>query len=135
MYAYCLSTNACEFKSSYLCDRYQRIKILNVKCSWMPLQNGIIPQGSSLGSFLCNIFMNDIFYFIDLCDLANYVDDNTLSVIVSTIEVVLAALKQDTESAIKWFIIYFMQVNPSMFQCMFLNPLTNKEEKAKVHRN
>ncbi len=58
--------------------------------------------------------MNDIFYFIELCDL------------VSTIEVVLATLKQDAENAIKWFII-----NPSKFQCMFLKPLTNKEEMPK----
>ncbi len=65
----------------------------------MPLQNEI-PQGSSLGPFLFNIFMNDMFYFVDLCDLANYADDNTLSGIPRTIEVVLAALKQDTENAI-----------------------------------
>ncbi len=73
--------------------------------------------------------MNDIFYFIDLCDLANY--DKTLSIIGSTIEVVLAALKPDTENATKWFIIHFMQVNPSKFQHMFLKPLTNKEEMPK----
>ncbi len=116
--------------SSYLSDRYQWVKISNVKRSWMPLQNGI-PQGSSLGPFLFNIFMNDIFYFIDLCDLSNYADDNTLSIIASTIEVVLAALKQDTENAIKWFIISFMQVTPSKFQCRFLKPLTTKEEMPK----
>ncbi len=41
--------------------------------------------------------MNNIFYFINLCDLANYADDNKLSIIASTIEVVLAALKQDSK--------------------------------------
>ncbi len=66
----------------------------------MPLQKRI-PQGSSLGNFLLNIFINDIFYFIPLCDLENYADDNTLSIIASTIEDVIAALKQDTENAIK----------------------------------
>ncbi len=130
MHAYGLNTNACEFMSSYLSDRYQRVKISNVKSSWMPLQKGI-PQGSSLGPFRFNIFMNDIFYSIELCDLVNYADDNTLSIIASTIEVVLTTLKQDTENAMKWFIINFMQVNPSKFQCMFLKPLTNKEEMPK----
>ncbi len=119
--------------SSYLSDRYQRVKISNVKCSWMPLQK-VIPQGSSLCPFLFNIFMNDIFYFIELCDLVNYADDNILSIIASTIEVVLATLKQDTENAIKWFTINFMQVNPSKFQCMFLKSLTNKEEMPKFIR-
>ncbi len=130
IHAHGLSTNTCEFMSSYLNDRYQRVKITNVKCSWMPLQKGI-PQGSSLGTFLFNIFMNNIFYFIELCDLVNYAHANTLSIIAWTIEVVLATLKQDTENAIKWFIIHFMQVNPSKFQCMFLKPLTNKEEMLK----
>ncbi len=43
MHAYGLSTNACEFMSSYLNDRYQRLKISNVTSSWMPLQKGIAP--------------------------------------------------------------------------------------------
>ncbi len=63
--------------------------------------------------------------------LLNYADDSTLSIIASTIEVVLATLKQDTENTIKWFKINFMQGNPSKFQCMFLKPLTNKEEMPK----
>ncbi len=44
--------------------------------------------------------MNDMFYFIELCDLVNYADDNTLSIIASTIKVVLATLRQDTENKI-----------------------------------
>ncbi len=96
----------------------------------MPLQKGI-PQGSTLCPFHFNIFMNDVFYFIYLCDLANYAGDNTiLQIIASAMEVVLAAFKQHTENAIKWFIKNVMQVNPFKFQCMFLKPLTNKSSNT-----
>jgi hypothetical protein len=37
------------------------------------------PQGSILGTVLFNIFINDIFYFIQESSLCNYADDNTLS--------------------------------------------------------
>ncbi len=64
--------------------------------------------------------MNDIFHFIETCDLTNYADDNTLHHIASTIEAVLSALRTDTKTAIDWFINNFMQANRSKFQFMFL---------------
>jgi hypothetical protein len=70
--------------------------------------------------------MNDIFYFIETCDLTNYADDNTIDIIASTVDAVLSALRKDTENAIKWFVNNFMQVNPSKFQFMFLKPITSK---------
>ncbi len=44
--------------------------------------------------------MNDIFYFMEICDLVNYVDDNTLSVIERTVQIVLSAPKRDAENAL-----------------------------------
>ncbi len=52
----------------------------DVTHSWIPLPKGI-PQGSNLGPFLFNIFMNNIFFVIDLYNLANYADDNTRCII------------------------------------------------------
>ncbi len=80
MKAYGLSNEACTFMSSYICDIYQRVKISNTKSSWTKLTKGI-PQGfgsmNGLGPFLQIVFMNDIFYFIEICDLVNYADGNT----------------------------------------------------------
>ncbi len=48
-----------------------------------------------LGSFLFNVFMNDIFYFIQIFDLAhNYDDDQTLDHRASIIEIVTSTLQQ-----------------------------------------
>ncbi len=120
-----LGNKACEFMASYLSERYQRVKISNTKSSWTPLLKGI-PQGSCLGPFLFNVFMNDIFYFIEICDLANYANDNTLDHIASTIETVLSALQQDTANAIKWFEENYMQANPTKFQFIFMKKYTSK---------
>ncbi len=78
MKAYGLSNEACTFMSSYICDRYQRVKVSNTKSSWTKLTKGI-PQGYGLGPFLLNAFMNDIFYFMEICDLVDYADDNRVS--------------------------------------------------------
>ncbi len=110
MKAYGLSDEACTFMSIYICDRYQRVKVSNTKSSWTKLTKGI-PQGSALGPFLLNVFMNDIFYFMEICDLVNNADDNTLSVIERTVQMVLSALKKDVENAMNWFKDNFMQAN------------------------
>ncbi len=126
MSAYGLGNKACEFIASYLSGRYQRVKISNKRRSWTPLLKGI-PQCSCIGLFLFSVFMNDIFYFIEICDLANYANDNTLDHTASTIETVLSALQKDITNAIKWFEENYMQANPTKFQFMFMKKYTSKE--------
>ncbi len=77
MSAHGLGNKACKFMASYLNGRYQRVNISNKISSWTILLKRI-PQGSCLSPFVFNVFMNDIFYFIEIYDLANYADDNTL---------------------------------------------------------
>ncbi len=125
--AYGLSDDACTFICSYLCERFQRVKIADERSTWTPLSKGV-PQGSCLGPLLFNIFMNDIFYFIETCLLVNYADDNTLSKVESTIELLMSALKRDTEISIHWFKINLMQANADKFQLMLLKSFNSKAE-------
>ena len=75
--AYGLSTAACELMSSYRNQRMQRVKISNCRSSWKILNMGV-PQGSILGLLLFNVFMNDMFLFMERCNLYNYADDNSI---------------------------------------------------------
>ncbi len=75
-----------------------------------------IPQGSSLCPFIFNIIMNNIFYFIELCDLTTCVDANTLDMIRNALDLVLNVLQQYSENAVNLFNLLlknFMQVHSS----------------------
>jgi retron-type reverse transcriptase len=76
--AYGLSSQSVKLLENYLTGRKQQIKLQGVISGWQILQKGV-PQGSIMGPLLFNIFINDIFYFIEHGTLYNYADDNTLS--------------------------------------------------------
>ena len=64
---------------SYLSDRKQHIKLSNIASSWSNIKKGV-PKGSILCILLFNVFINDIFYFIEHGILFNYADDFTISI-------------------------------------------------------
>jgi hypothetical protein len=53
------------------------------------------PQGSRLGPDIFNIYMNDMFYCIEKCQLYNYADDNKLSSVAKEMAEVISNLKDD----------------------------------------
>ena len=118
--AYGLTVPACELIASYLSDRKQRVKIANAKSDWKYLEKGI-PQGSILGPLLFNIFLNDIFYFTEKCDLYNFADDNSLVNAATCIDDVITNLKHDSRITINWFDKNGMEANPSKFQFMVIS--------------
>ena len=107
--------------ADYLKRRKQRVKIGSCRSSWADLHKGV-PQGSILGPVLFNIFMNDLFHFINNCNLYNYADDNSLSFDASSLQTVLDNLQKDCKTAIQWFGDNGMKANPKKFQFMILSP-------------
>ena len=69
---------ACDLLTSYLRDRTQRVKIVNVKGEWLHIGKGSA-QGSIMGPFCYNVFTNDMLTILnDNIEIYNYADDNTL---------------------------------------------------------
>ena len=90
------------------------------KSEWAVIRKGI-PQGSILGPLLFNVFVNDMFHFMEKCDLYNYADDNSLSVASYHMHDVLSYLSRDCKNSVKWFRDNGMQANPSKFQFMIIS--------------
>ena len=118
--AYGLDISACHLVASYLSNRKQRVKIGKARSKWISLSKGV-PQGSILGPLLFNIFINDMYMFMDERTLYNYADDNSLSCIAPTIDAVISNLQSDDNRAIKWFTDNGMQANPEKFQFMMIS--------------
>ena len=115
--SYGLSNEALDLLKSYLSNRKQCVKIGSVCSSFLNIYKGV-PQGSILGPLLFNIFINDIFHFIEKGNLYNYADDNTLSYSSNNINELVNTLETESSALIKWFTDNQMQTNPDKFKAI-----------------
>ena len=70
-----------------------------------------VPQGSILGPLLFNVFICDMFYFLEDFDIANYADDSTPYNAGENIEFVVNNLEQSSSILFKWLNDNYMKVN------------------------
>ena len=96
----------------YLSNRKQRAKINSLYSDWYNVVRGV-PQGSILGPFLFNVFINDLFLFLERTNICNFADDNTIYSCQND-------LRYDMVNFFKWFKQNSMKANPKKFQFMIL---------------
>ena len=108
--AYGFSKEALIFIFDYLKNRKQRTKIGDAYSSWLNPKWGV-PQGSTLGPPLFNIFINDLFFFIEKVKIANFADDNTPYSTEKTIDRLINVLQNETSIVLNWFTINEMKSN------------------------
>ena len=134
LYAYGFDKCSLKFIYSYLKGRCQRVKINTNYSSWKDVLTGG-PQGSVLGPLLFNIFLNDIFYFVNEKDICNYADDNTLSVADIDINNIINGLETNISILNTWFLNNSQKLNGG--KCQFLiiesaKSVRNKNASVKV---
>lgn len=127
--AYGVTEQSRNLLQSYLSNRHQRVKLGDHISSWLQIIKGV-PQGSIMGPLIFNIFINDIFLFIENITLYNYADDNTASYANKNLSTMKSVLENESNNLLKWFNDNQMQANPEKFQAIAIGKKTFSELKS-----
>ena len=130
--AYGLDIGSLNFLLDYLSLRKHRTKVGSSYSKWSEICRGII-QGSILGPLLFNLFINDIFFFVEKSETCNFADDNT----VYSYGKDLAKIKEyqicTMKDILKWFRLNSLKSNPGKFQFMILADKTCYKHILKIN--
>ena len=113
--AYGLDVGSFNFLLDYLSSRKHRTKVGSSYSKWSEICLGI-PQGSILGSLLFNIFINDIFFFVEKSEIYNFADDNTIYSCGKDLPKIKEDLICTVKNILKWFRLNSLKANPGKFQ-------------------
>ena len=117
-------------------NRKQRTKINSSYSGWYNIVRGV-PQGSIIGPLLFNVFINDLFLFIERTNICNFADDNTIYSCQNDLKTILKDLRYVMVNLLRWFKENSMKANPKKFQFMILGktsrqPITLNINQIKV---
>ena len=124
--AYGFSRSALLFIHSYLTDRKQRVKVNGSFSTWTETVRGV-PQGSVLGPLLFNIYLNDLFMFLEETEICNYADDTTIYACGPNIENVIMHLENDALKITEWFPNNFTKLNEDKCHLMIFGAKGSNE--------
>ena len=100
--AYGVEERSLKFLISYFTNRVQKVRINNTYSTLKNIIHGV-PQGSVLGPLFFNIYICDLFFFVNDTYVANYADDTTLYIAEDTIPEVIEALENCSKVLFTWF--------------------------------
>ena len=110
LHAYGFDNSSLNFIHNYLTNRKQRVKINLSFSAFNKIKFGV-PQGSILGPLLFNIYICDMFLYVDDIEIAGYADDNTPYTQGLNSESVISSLQLSTSKLMHWFKANYMKLN------------------------
>ena len=121
LHAYGFDFASIKLILNYLSFRKQKVKIGNQSSPWGDVTLGV-PQGSILGPLLFNIYISDMFMFVDI-DVANYADDSTPYYGAETNDEVVEKLQSTADTLFDWFSFNGMKANPDKCHLLLSNEI------------
>ena len=91
------------------------------------------PQGSILDPLLFNIFMKDIFSFIEKSEICSFADDNTLYSCDRNLLHIKESLTLDMKNILLWFRTNSLKANAGKFQFMILNWKNHRRQRMVIN--
>ena len=123
MIRYGVDAYVLTFIQTYFSNRQQGTELGDKFNKWQKVLTGV-PQGFILGSVFLNIFINDLFLFIETTQFVNYEDDNTMYSSDKTVDIVISRLRHDFTIIAEWFYEDDMVLNA--YKCHFLSVSFNE---------
>ena len=100
--------------------------------NWSEVFRGI-PQASVLGPLVFNIFINDIFFFIEKSEICNFADDNTLYSCDRNLLHIKKNLTFDMKNISFWFTTNSLKANAGKFQFMILDRKNHRRQRMVIN--
>ena len=102
--------NARNLIFDHLTGRKQSVKSNSSFSSYLDIFQGV-PQESILGPLLFNLFLCDLFLFVEEAHIMSYADDKTPYVCSENVDVTLETLEEVGKVLFEWFSNYFLKAN------------------------
>ena len=112
--------NEFEFLKSYFHNRYNFVQVGPSRSSLKKLVHGV-PQGSSLGPLMFNIFINDIVKIVEHCQIILYADDILLYVSDKYKNKVNEYLNNDLLNIFNYAKLNHLVINYTKTKCLLFN--------------
>ena len=107
--AYGFDYDSLVFIQSYLSEKQQRTKVNNAYSTYSDILYGV--QGSILSPLLFNSCISEMFYDVEICDIASYADYNTPYTSDFNLEEVIQKLELTTSNLFELSKNNHMKVN------------------------